>query len=305
MYLFIDTETTGLPKKRNSSVFDVENWPRIVEIAWLQFDSFEKEMKRSNHIIRPEGFTIPRSATAIHGISTKRAREEGVPLLDVLNRLSSIIGQSTIIVFHNKAFDENVLGAEFIRAGIRSTLFDKPRICTMTASTDFCKIPGPYGYKWPTLDELHYHLFEEERCMAHSALQDTETCAKCFFELKRRKIIDRSLLTRTYDPVADWSNRTPCPDGRCTGTIGSDYQCGTCGKVFAPKVPKTSQVDAEWKNRKLCPDGRCIGVLNENGYCSECGDNWSKGSYKTKASQTKVVRNRGWWHRLLSFFQSS
>ena len=29
----------------------------------------------------------------------------------------------------------------------------------MQSSTNYCKLPGPYGYKWPKLSELHIKLF--------------------------------------------------------------------------------------------------------------------------------------------------
>ncbi len=38
MYLLFDTETTGLPKKWNAQASDVDNWPRLVQIAWLYQD---------------------------------------------------------------------------------------------------------------------------------------------------------------------------------------------------------------------------------------------------------------------------
>ncbi|MCX6741278.1 MAG: hypothetical protein NTY61_02675, partial [Candidatus Parcubacteria bacterium] len=33
-YLFFDTETTGLPKNWKAPIEDLDNWPRIVQIAW-------------------------------------------------------------------------------------------------------------------------------------------------------------------------------------------------------------------------------------------------------------------------------
>ncbi|MFR6285749.1 MAG: hypothetical protein ACLUN1_18295 [Odoribacter splanchnicus] len=38
MYLFFDTETTGLPKQWNAPVTDLENWPRLVQLAWIMYD---------------------------------------------------------------------------------------------------------------------------------------------------------------------------------------------------------------------------------------------------------------------------
>ena len=55
----------------------------------------------------------------------------------------------------------------------------------MHGTTDFCKISGPYGYKWPKLSELHYKLFKKGFDEAHNAAVDINATAKCFWELKR------------------------------------------------------------------------------------------------------------------------
>jgi hypothetical protein len=39
MYLFIDTETTGLPKNYKAPLHDLSNWPRLIQIAWLLYNS--------------------------------------------------------------------------------------------------------------------------------------------------------------------------------------------------------------------------------------------------------------------------
>jgi hypothetical protein len=56
----------------------------------------------------------------------------------------------------------------------------------MMQSTEICHIPGPYGFKWPTLAQLHQELFQTTFEDAHDAGADVAACAKCFFELKRR-----------------------------------------------------------------------------------------------------------------------
>ncbi len=59
----------------------------------------------------------------------------------------------------------------------------------MESSIDFCAIPGYYGYKYPSLQELHKKLFNYEFEDAHNALSDIRATLKCFFELKEREII--------------------------------------------------------------------------------------------------------------------
>lgn len=73
MYLFFDTETTGLPKNWKASVTDVNNWPRLVQLAYLFYDKNGAKISGGDYIIKPVGFTIPADASRIHGITTERA----------------------------------------------------------------------------------------------------------------------------------------------------------------------------------------------------------------------------------------
>lgn len=59
MYLFFDTETTGLPKRWNAPVTDLENWPRLVQLAWIMYDDRGNMLESRDVIVKPEGFTIP------------------------------------------------------------------------------------------------------------------------------------------------------------------------------------------------------------------------------------------------------
>jgi len=186
MYLFFDTETTGLPKNWKAPVTDVHNWPRMVQLAWLLYDLEGKELAVGNHIICPEGFSIPAEAAKVHGITTEKAMAEGKELVTVLQEFANKIAEATTLVAHNISFDEKIVGAEFIRKEVDSLLFKKRQICTMRTTTDFCKIPGRYGYKWPSLTELHKILFKTDFEDAHDALADVRACAKCFFELEKQ-----------------------------------------------------------------------------------------------------------------------
>lgn len=185
MYLFFDTETTGLPRNYKAPASDLNNWPRIVQIAWLITEDSGKEVKGVEYIIKPDGFKIPADAARIHGITTERAVSDGVELKPVLDEIASDISKASVLLAHNIKFDENILGAEFLRTGGRDHLDGKARKCTMRASTDYCQIPGQYGNKWPKLQELHEKLFQNGFDGAHSALADVRACAKCFFELRR------------------------------------------------------------------------------------------------------------------------
>jgi len=189
MYLFFDTETTGLPRNYNAPVSDSQNWPRLVQLAWVICDSTGREMASHDCIIYPDKFEIPKSASDIHRITTETATLYGFALKHALTAFTAAACISKKMVAHNIGYDENIIGAEFFRMEMPNVLTGKDRICTMKTTTDFCKIPGPYGFKWPKLAELYKVLFEKELEDAHSAAVDIRATVKCFFELKNRGII--------------------------------------------------------------------------------------------------------------------
>ncbi len=185
MYLFFDTETTGLPKNWKAPVTDLQNWPRLVQLAYLLYDQQGNKISGGDFIIQPAGFTIPAEAAAIHGISTEKANREGVALMTVLQDFQTLINRAEQLVAHNMSFDEKIMGAEFLRNRMPDSIASKRKICTMQRSTNFCALDGPYGYKWPKLSELHYKLFNTGFEEAHNAAVDINATAKCFWELKR------------------------------------------------------------------------------------------------------------------------
>jgi DNA polymerase-3 subunit epsilon len=189
MYLFFDTETTGLPRNWKAPVTDLSNWPRLVQLAYLHFDKNGNKISEGDFIIKPNGFTIPKESSNIHGITHERAMSEGVDLLNILEKFHNLTNQVQILVAHNMSFDEKIIGSEFLRNGFQNTIPIKPKICTMQSTTNYCKINGNYGYKWPKLSELHHKLFGYDFEEAHNAMVDINATAKCFWELKKIGVI--------------------------------------------------------------------------------------------------------------------
>ncbi len=189
MYLFFDTETTGLPRNYKAPVTDLNNWPRMIQIAWILYDNKGTLVESQNAIIIPDGFSIPDDAAKIHGITTARALNEGVELYEILSGFQSLTDEVDYLVAHNISFDEKIAGAEFLRMKMPNKIPSKRRICTMESSVNYCALPGKYGYKWPKLSELHYKLFNTGFEEAHNAAVDIEVTAKCFWEMKKRGIL--------------------------------------------------------------------------------------------------------------------
>jgi DNA polymerase-3 subunit alpha len=184
MYLIFDTETTGLPRDYNAPMSDVDNWPRLVQLAWQLHDAKGNLLSNHSYIIRPEGFTIPYNAEKVHGISTKRALAEGHDLKQILGIFEGDVRKAEYLVGHNVEFDINVVGSEYLRAEATMPL-TVAQLDTKDISTDFCALPGGRGgkFKWPTLTELHQKLFGKGFGDAHDAAYDVDATARCFFGL--------------------------------------------------------------------------------------------------------------------------
>lgn len=192
MYLIFDTETTGVPHNKTAPITDLENWPRVVQIAWQLHDAKGKLISRQNSIIKPEGFDIPYKAEQIHGISTKRALEEGEVLATVLSRFQKDLDAASVIVGHNIEFDINILGAEFIRQKIATEkLLAVAKVDTGIVSVEFCQLSGGPGgkLKMPRLTELHQKLFGKDFGDAHDAAHDVAATARSFFGLIKQKVV--------------------------------------------------------------------------------------------------------------------
>ena len=189
MYLFFDTETTGLPSNPTS---DFRNWPRMVQLAWLLVDEEGSIRSKNSYIIQPEGYNIPERVIKIHGITKEKAIKEGVPVDFALHRFLTDTNFAKLLVAHNIAYDYGVVRGELLRKKIPDFLRKHSRFCTMTAKPvlDYCKNFRTNGSRQcPSLSELYYLLFNEHLQNAHNALTDAEACANCFFELKKIGLI--------------------------------------------------------------------------------------------------------------------
>ena len=193
-YLFFDTETTGLPANYKAHFSDVNNWPRVVQLAWMLTDEEGKVLAESCDIIKPEGYTIPEKM--VHGITQEYAMEFGQERETVFEDFVDALSQAHTIVAHNIGFDLPIVSAEFIRNGTDYYAKDINRVhkqqCTQAIGTNYCKLPNKHGhsnYKWPKLSELHQKLFNEDFDGAHDAMNDVKATARCFFELKRLGVV--------------------------------------------------------------------------------------------------------------------
>ena len=212
MYLIFDTETTGLPKRWNAPITDVDNWPRCIQIAWQLHDELGNCIEHQDYLIRPDGFNIPYDAEKIHGISTELATEQGLPLSEVLELFNTALSKTTFVVGQNLGFDLNIMGCEFHRLQVATPLNERPVLDTCTEKTAaLCQIPGGRGgkFKLPTLTELHQFLFHKPFGEAHNATADVEATTRCFLELIRRKEFTIDQLQASNDFYERFKSENP------------------------------------------------------------------------------------------------
>ena len=127
MYLFFDTETTGLSS----------NQDHIVQLAWILTDQDGNVIRDAVHVIYPQGYTIPWQAAAIHGITTDHAKRNGIPLKTVLSEFSEAATSAKAIIAHHLSFDLGFLRSSYLRTNTPSLLNGKTEFCTMKSSTNW------------------------------------------------------------------------------------------------------------------------------------------------------------------------
>ena len=212
MYLIFDTETTGLPKRWDAPITDVDNWPRCIQIAWQLHDDMGNCVEHQDYLVKPEGFNIPYDAEKIHGISTELAQEQGIPLDEVLEKFNDALSKTKFVVGQNVKFDLNIMGAEFVRGHLANQLQELPVLDTCTEHTaSLCQLPGGrYGkFKLPTLTELHQFLFNKPFSEAHNATADVEATTRCFFELLRLGEYTKEQLDVEPDYFQNFNEKNP------------------------------------------------------------------------------------------------
>lgn len=182
MYLFFDTETTGIPAG--------DDKVHMVQLAYILADDNGETRAQADLIVKPDGFTIPDEVVKIHGISQARANTEGRPLDNVLCLFVAACYLPVRLVGHNIGFDIKILRKEFERLGWEDATHGKETLCTMHSSTNLCDIPRRGGgLKAPRLAELYRRLFNCDFEEQHNARADTEAMAKCFWELRRMGVM--------------------------------------------------------------------------------------------------------------------
>ena len=191
--LIFDVETTGLIKGRNVNVEDTHKFPYIVQFSWVMYDTDTNKLKFRDYIVKlPNNVVIPKESINIHGITDEVMRKDGKDIKLVLRDFTNSIYRSDVLIAHNLNFDKKVIQAEYIRNEMINwfSRHRKKEYCTMLTGKPICKLyrTGRYNnvpyMKYPTLMELHKHLFNSIPKNLHNSLIDVMVSLRCYYQIE-------------------------------------------------------------------------------------------------------------------------
>ena len=201
-----DTETTGLPKIKMITEKTLHLWPHIVQFSYVIYDNETNTvLKTVDHIIKvPDHIVISEENSNIHGITDTMSKTSGIDINNVLCEFMNDYNNADIVVAHNMEFDFNIIKVEFMRQIYKDkqTVSEKEKFtqnlnclkaskklcCTMQESINICNIKaltkaGKEYIKFPSLTELHKHLFSVVPKKLHNSLNDVLICLRCFYKM--------------------------------------------------------------------------------------------------------------------------
>lgn len=212
--VIFDIESTGLPKRFDAPVTDVDNWPRILQLSYEVCWSNGETIKKKTCLIKPDGWEVPSADYFIrkgvephlapnmakfwtdNGFMQEQNIAEGEPIEQVLVEMLQSMNSADVLISHNLAFDKPVLACEMYRYGVSPGKVRKSHpyglkpaghlrdYCTKVNSTDVCCIPGMYGkHKWPSLKEAYKHLTGKDFTDGHDAGHDVQACKEVYLML--------------------------------------------------------------------------------------------------------------------------
>lgn len=203
--LIYDVETTGLLNCKhlpNLDIYGTDAYPYITQLSWVKYDvlanrvidAFDSYVKLPDHVV------VPEKVSEITGITAEFCQKHGRDIVPVLFHFYQAVISSNLLVGHNTEFDKNMVQIEVHRNLTKLRVYD-PAIanmfridwligrgirhhCTMLTNIERCNIRPP-GWnrkdaKWPSLSELHNHLFQNVPENMHNSLFDVMACMRCF-----------------------------------------------------------------------------------------------------------------------------
>lgn len=205
--LVFDTETSGLPPRgfyNKVSLSNVNLWPFIVQFSYVIYDTKTNSIEKLEDMIIkvPPHVKLNGESEKIHGITDEMNKTRGIPVEMALKKFTLDMESVDSIVGHNLEFDISMVRAEWYRlisnqekahrmnnsyVKFLNRLKQTKCVCTMKTNIEECNIKaisakGKEYTKWPTLGELHKHLYNCSPTNLHNSLIDVVACLRCYIQ---------------------------------------------------------------------------------------------------------------------------
>jgi hypothetical protein len=191
MYLIFDCSGLATYTNFKANFNDTDSWPRLLHISWILLGENLKPVEDFDCIVEEASHKIDHKSKEKAHIDEEDITKKKVSLGEVLDKFTASVEKTTYIFAHNLNYNENILGAEYVRVRKPINMFSKQRHCLMEEGTYYCKIPSKGGgYKFPTLPELHGTCFGQTYGPAGNARADVIAAARCFIKLKKTGKLD-------------------------------------------------------------------------------------------------------------------
>lgn len=190
-YLIFDATGIGKPKSYKVPATDTFNWPRMIHLSWIILDENLKPIEDYDCIVKPEGFAITPAISKYAKIDEEDIKTKGEELKAILEKFGESLDKVDYVFSHNLNGNECVVGAEFVRKGMKNKTVYANSYCLMQETTWFCKIPSKTGgYKWPSLTQLHSICFNSGYSPINNARADVIAATRCFIALMKTRHLE-------------------------------------------------------------------------------------------------------------------
>ena len=180
-FAIIDVETTGLirydetPTKKSLKE-DPDNFPLIVQIAWLTLSRDYEIVRQKDYYIKQHK-PIPAESTEVHKITNEICEKKGKDLQLVLKEFSDDISECDYYVGHNVMFDKRVIEAECIRSRINKPFKYMKKYDTMSMGRE---VMGRRRFKLKDMGLKFLGKKQMKQFSLHSASDDVAITTACF-----------------------------------------------------------------------------------------------------------------------------
>lgn len=115
MYLIFDCSAIAGPTNYKANFTETQAWPRLIHISWILLGEDYKPIEDFDCIPQSTGVIIDDKSKEKAHIDDEDIKKKMSSLEEVLDKFTASAAKAEFIFAHNLNYNENILGAEFVR----------------------------------------------------------------------------------------------------------------------------------------------------------------------------------------------